>query len=143
MIKTKVNISAQFQHKGHFTGVRMERGRGIAPAYGDALESQMSFAIWESLRAFNRVIKGGIEANTPVWTGWLRANTYSTFSRDVPQIVGLGRVRWAIVANTHYASIVNATPSRRRRANYFGRAISDALPYAMQFARQDFAKSFS
>lgn len=145
MLRTKINVSTQFLQSDRFGGgvVSSVRGRAIAPAYRRALRRRSSVAMYDSMRAFDRVVLNRVLMETPIRTGWLYANTRSSLGRFGSDRFLSQNLRWSLVADTYYAVYVNRRRTRRRRPNYFGRAVNGAVPLAMQSARREFANSLS
>ena len=150
MVGLKVNISGAFKMKMYRPGALNERvivarGPEVASAFVRASRESFQAALHRGLEVFDDTLLSAIIGNTPVWTGRLKANTYSSFIRDV--IGGEGvrgdRIRWSILANTYYARFVNRTASSRRRPNYFGRAVEGAFSDALSRGRQAFRETLS
>ena len=151
MIRFDAKIRASFSQEGQFFGRRVAatetRGAGsISREYGEAIRGRFYKAMRPALGVFNGTVLASVwvpKTGTPVWTGRLLSATYSTFNQSVPNPIRGGRVSWFIIANTHYAALVNATASRRRRPNYLGRAVNRAIPRATQRAADVFAQNLN
>lgn len=151
MVGLKVNLSGAFKMKMYRPGgavheqVVTATGREVASLYGRASRETFQAALHRGLEVFDEAIESAVIGNTPVWTGRLKANTYSTFIRDVIGGEGIrgDRIRWSLLANTYYARFVNRTASSRRQPNYFGRAVEGAFPQALSRCRQAFRETLS